>query len=71
MSFGIWELAIILAIVALLFGTKKLRTIGADIGGAIKGLRAAMREEDAEEKPPPPIIEGEAKPAADKEPGPR
>ena len=68
MSFGIWELAIILAIVALLFGTKKLRTFGADLGSAIKGLRGAMRE-DTEEKTPP-VIEGEAKPTAEKDPGP-
>jgi sec-independent protein translocase protein TatA len=46
MHFGIWELMVILAIVALLFGTKKLGNIGADMGKAIKGFRQAMREED-------------------------
>lgn len=44
MSFGIWELLVIFAIVALLFGTKKLRTIGGDLGGAVKGFRSAMSE---------------------------
>lgn len=46
MKFGIWELLVILLIVALLFGTKKLRTIGTDLGNAIKGFRGAMKEED-------------------------
>jgi TatA/E family protein of Tat protein translocase len=46
MKFGITELLIILAIVALLFGTKKLRTIGGDLGGAIKGFRKAMSDGD-------------------------
>ena len=51
MKFGIWELLIILVIVALLFGTKKLRTIGSDLGNAIKGFRGAIKdEEEANEK---------------------
>lgn len=48
MSFGIWELVIILLIVALLFGTKKLRSIGTDLGGAVKGFRSAMTEAEKE-----------------------
>lgn len=48
MSFGIWELVIILLIVALLFGTKKLRSIGQDLGGAVKGFRSAMSEAEKE-----------------------
>ena len=48
MSFGIWELVVILLIVALLFGTKKLRTIGSDLGGAVKGFRSAMSEAEKE-----------------------
>ena len=65
MSFGIWELGIILAIVALLFGTKKLKTIGGDLGGAIKGFRNAMKEDDTESLKQPTeqadsrVIEGE------------
>jgi sec-independent protein translocase protein TatA len=45
MNIGIWELAIILGIVILLFGTKKLGNFGADLGNAIRGFRAAMRED--------------------------
>lgn len=47
-GFGIWELLIILLIVALLFGTKKLRSIGGDLGGAVKGFRGAMKDADEE-----------------------
>ncbi len=43
---GIWELIIILAIVALLFGTKKLRNIGGDLGGAVKGFKDAMKDKN-------------------------
>lgn len=39
-----WELLLILVIVVLLFGTKKLKNIGTDLGGAIKGFRSAMRD---------------------------
>ena len=46
MKFGIWELVVILLIVALLFGTKKLRTIGSDLGNALKGFRNAMRDDE-------------------------
>lgn len=48
MSFGIWELLIVLLIVSLLFGTKKLRSIGGDLGSAIKGFRSAMKDGDDE-----------------------
>lgn len=47
MSLGIWELVVILAIVALLFGTKKLGSLGTDIGNAIKGFRTAVRDDEA------------------------
>lgn len=43
---GIWQLAIITVIVILLFGTKKLRGIGADLGGAIKGFKKALKEDN-------------------------
>jgi twin arginine-targeting protein translocase, TatA/E family len=39
---SIWQLLIILVIVLLLFGTKRLRNIGSDLGGAVKGFRSAM-----------------------------
>ena len=39
---SIWELLIVLVIVVLIFGTKRLKTIGSDLGGAIKGFRTAV-----------------------------
>ena len=67
MSFGIWELLIVLIIVALLFGTKKLRTMGGDLGGAVKGFRSAiqdvekegMLDEASDHKPSGNVIDGE------------
>ncbi len=44
MGFGITELLVILLIVALLFGTKKLRNMGGDLGSAIKSFRKAVKE---------------------------
>jgi sec-independent protein translocase protein TatA len=44
MGISIWQLLIILAIVVLLFGTKKLRNIGGDLGGAIKSFRSAVKD---------------------------
>jgi len=41
---GIWQLLIILAIIMMVFGTKKLRNMGSDLGGAIKGFKNAMDE---------------------------
>ena len=41
---GIWQLLIILVIVLLLFGTKKLRNLGSDLGGALKGFKSAMND---------------------------
>lgn len=43
---SIWQLLIVLGIVALLFGTKKLRGVGGDIGSAIKGFKKAMSDEE-------------------------
>lgn len=46
---SIWQLLIVLVIVALIFGTKKLRGIGGDLGGAVKGFKKAI-DEDGEGK---------------------
>ncbi|WP_404342985.1 Sec-independent protein translocase subunit TatA [Pseudoalteromonas mariniglutinosa] len=49
MGFGgisIWQLLIVLAIIVLLFGTKKLRGIGGDLGNAVKGFKKAMSDDD-------------------------
>ncbi|MEM1187049.1 MAG: twin-arginine translocase TatA/TatE family subunit [Pseudomonadota bacterium] len=43
---SIWQLLIVLAIVVMLFGTKRLRTLGSDLGSAVKGFRSSMQEED-------------------------
>jgi len=50
MGFSIWQLVIILAIVMLLFGTKKLTNIGSDIGGAIRNFKKSMHDGEEEEK---------------------
>ncbi|MGO2498326.1 MAG: Sec-independent protein translocase subunit TatA [Vibrio litoralis] len=47
---SIWQLLIIAVIVVLLFGTKKLRGIGGDLGSAVKGFKKAMSEEETAEK---------------------
>ncbi len=49
-SLSIWHWLIVLLIVALVFGTKKLRNIGGDLGGAVKGFKEGMKEADT---PPP------------------
>lgn len=46
---GIWQLVIILVIVVMLFGTKKLRNLGTDLGGALKGFKSAMKDDNAKE----------------------
>jgi sec-independent protein translocase protein TatA len=46
MSFGITELVIVLVIVLLLFGTTKLKSLGGDLGSAIKGFRTAVSDEE-------------------------
>lgn len=50
---SVWQLLIILAIVVMLFGTKRLRTLGSDLGSAVKGFRKSMTDEEsaAGEKP--------------------
>jgi sec-independent protein translocase protein TatA len=73
-SFSIWHWLIVLIIVMLVFGTKKLRNIGEDLGGAVKGFKEGVKDAAAENKPaadassPPPqqvgggqTIEGEVK----------
>ncbi|HFC54434.1 MAG TPA: twin-arginine translocase TatA/TatE family subunit [Gammaproteobacteria bacterium] len=50
MGISPWQLLIILAIVLVLFGAKRLRSVGSDVGAAIKGFRTAMREDDEPEK---------------------
>ncbi|MCK5880434.1 MAG: twin-arginine translocase TatA/TatE family subunit [Sinobacterium sp.] len=49
MGFGIKELLVVLVIVILLFGTKKLKTMGTDLGGAIKGFKKSVADDEAQE----------------------
>ena len=69
-SFSIWHWLIVLVIVMLIFGTKKLRNMGADLGGAVRGFKDGMREgtdkaADAASGPAPQVtgktVEGEVK----------
>jgi sec-independent protein translocase protein TatA len=43
---SIWQLLIVLAIVIMLFGTKRLRTLGSDLGSAVKGFRKSMSDDE-------------------------
>lgn len=59
MGISIWQLLIVLGIVILLFGTKKLRNIGGDLGGAIRGFKKSMSDDDSKTEDPD-SLEGEA-----------
>ncbi len=67
MGFGgisIWSLLLILAIVILLFGTKKLRNVGGDLGGAIRSFKKSVKDEEVgkdEAESESQIIEGKVK----------
>ncbi len=50
MGISVWQLLIILAIVLVLFGAKRLKTLGGDLGGAIKNFRSSMKEGQEESK---------------------
>ena len=63
-SFSIWHWLIVLLIVVMVFGTKKLKNIGSDLGGAVKGFKDGMKEgSTSEEKPAAQVA---AQPAAEK-----
>lgn len=51
MGLSVTHLLVVLAIVVVVFGTKRLRNIGADLGGAIKGFRTAIKEGEEDNKP--------------------
>jgi len=65
MGFGVTELIIILVIVLVLFGAKRLKNVGSDLGSAVKGFKTAIKDEetkpnDSIEKSESNVIEGEA-----------
>ena len=45
---SIWQLLIVLGIVVMIFGTKKLRNLGGDLGSAVKGFKSAMKDGEAQ-----------------------
>lgn len=47
---SIWQLLIVLGIIILIFGTKKLRNVGSDLGGAVKGFKKAVGEDEDDKK---------------------
>lgn len=60
-SFSIWHWLIVLLVVVLIFGTKKLRNIGSDLGGAVKGFKQGMSEDASKQNSQDgQAIEGEA-----------
>jgi sec-independent protein translocase protein TatA len=59
---SVWQLLIVLAIVVLLFGTKRLKSLGTDLGGAIKGFKKSISDEEASDSK----TMTEAKPLEDK-----
>ena len=54
MGIGMRELVVILLVVLVVFGAKKLRTIGSDLGAAVRGFKKSMNEGEEEELQPPP-----------------
>lgn len=53
-SFSIWHWLVVLLIVVLVFGTKKLKNIGSDLGGAVKGFKDGMKDGSTADAPVPP-----------------
>ncbi|MFT3717772.1 Sec-independent protein translocase subunit TatA [Pseudorhodoferax sp.] len=53
-SFSIWHWLIVLLIVVMVFGTKKLKNMGSDLGGAVKGFKDGMKDGSADDKPAAP-----------------
>ena len=59
-EFSIWHWLIVLVIVMMVFGTKKLKNIGTDLGQAVKGFKDGMRDAEASEPPAPEASPGRA-----------
>ncbi|MBE9567210.1 MAG: Sec-independent protein translocase subunit TatA [Proteobacteria bacterium] len=57
MGISIWQLLILLAVVILIFGTKKLKNVGGDLGSAIKGFKSAVKDGDADADDVPQKVE--------------
>ena len=66
---SIWQLLIVLAILILIFGTKKLRNIGSDLGGAVKGFKDSISNDPAEDLDIEDTEKSEQHPESDSEKG--
>ena len=64
-SFSIWHWLIVLLIVVMVFGTKKLKNMGSDLGQAVKGFKDGMRDGASDDAPASPQVTAQ-KPSADK-----
>ena len=58
-GFGLTELLVVLAIVLLVFGPKRLKSLGSDLGSAIKGFRTAVSEDEPKKQGEEKVIEGQ------------
>ncbi len=65
-SFSIWHWLIVLLIVVMVFGTKKLKNMGSDLGGAVKGFKDGMKDGAADTPATPPAGQVANNQAADK-----
>ena len=63
-SFSIWHWLIVLVIILLIFGTKKLRNVGQDLGGAVKGFKEGLKDGESEAAKPAVSAEAPATPPA-------
>lgn len=64
-SFSIWHWLIVLVVVVLIFGTKKLKNVGSDLGAAVKGFKDGVRDGSSAEAPAPPQQQVTAQKSAD------
>jgi sec-independent protein translocase protein TatA len=65
-SFSIWHWLIVLLVVVMIFGTKKLRNMGSDLGGAVKGFKDGMKDGSTTDTPVTPTQHVTGTPATDK-----
>jgi sec-independent protein translocase protein TatA len=59
-SFSIWHWLIVLAVVVLIFGTKKLKNVGSDLGAAVKGFKDGMKDGSTSDAPPQQVTSNRA-----------
>ena len=65
-SLSIWHWLIVLLVVVMIFGTKKLRNMGSDLGGAVKGFKDGMKDGASTDAPPAPNAQVTGNATADK-----